>query len=307
MVSRLLPQCPPACRSEGSVNPRRVIFLLPAAVAAVIALSPADAAAQRRVVRHAPPRVVVGVGVHYGYPVYGYPYYRAPLYRSAYFYDPFWWGYADYQFPRYPYPPYGYGYYDSSSDLRVQVNPKQAEVYVDGYLTGNVDDFDGVFQRLRLPPGEHEVTIYAQGYRSITQRMLFRPFESYTIKDTLQPAAAGDAAEPRPTPSSRTQPSTARVPGERPDDPGQYRAPDRDADRGGDRFGTVAVRVQPADAEVMIDGEHWEAPSRERLQVQLSDGSHRVEIRKSGYRTYTSTVHVRSGETVTLNVSLSPE
>ena len=86
MVSRLLPQCPPACRSEGSVNPRRVIFLLPAAVAAVIALSPADAAAQRRVVRHAPPRVVVGVGVHYGYPVYGYPYYRAPLYRSAYFY-----------------------------------------------------------------------------------------------------------------------------------------------------------------------------------------------------------------------------
>ena len=72
-------------------------------------------------------------------------------------------------------------------------------------------------------------------------------------------------------------------------------------------LGTVAVRVQPADAEVMIDGEHWEAPSRERLQVQLSDGSHRVEIRKSGYRTYTSTVHVRSGETVTLNVSLSPE
>jgi hypothetical protein len=41
--------------------------------------------------------------------------------------------------------------------------------------------------------------------------------------------------------------------------------------------------------------------------VQLSDGSHRVEIRKSGYRTYTSTVRVRSGETVTLNVSLSPE
>jgi hypothetical protein len=289
------------------VTPRRVSFLLPAAVAAVIAMSPAHAAAQPRVVHHPHTRVVVGVGVRYGYPGYGYPFYGFPFYSSAYFYDPFWWGYAGYQFPRYPYPPYGYGYYDSSSDLRVQVNPKQAEVYVDGYLTGNVDDFDGTFQRLRLPPGEHEVTIYAQGYRSITQRMLFRPFESYTIKDTLQPAAAGDAAEPRPTPSSRTQPSTARVPGERPDDPGQYRAPDRDADRGGDRFGTVAVRVQPADAEVMIDGEHWEASSRERLQVQLSDGSHRVEIRKSGYRTYTSTVHVRSGETVTVNVSLSPE
>ena len=289
------------------MNPRRLVFLLPAAAAAVIALLPADAAAQRRVVRRAPTRVVVGVGVRYGYPVYGYPFYRSPFYRSAYFYDPFWWGYADYQFPRYPYPPYGYGYYDSSSELRVQVSPKQAEVYVDGYLTGNVDDFDGVFQRLRVPPGEHEVTIYAQGYRSITQRMLFRPFESYTIKDTMQPAAAGDAAEPRPSPSTttRTPPSPGRVPGERPDGPDPYPVPGRETDRGGDRFGTVAVRVQPADAEVMIDGEHWEAPAGERLQVQLSDGPHRVEIRKTGYRSYTSTVHVRSGETVTLNVSLT--
>jgi hypothetical protein len=285
------------------VNPRRVVFLLPAAIAATIALWPADAAAQRRVVRRAPTRVVVGVGVGYGYPLY-----RYPFYRSAYFYDPFWWGYADYQFPRYPYPPYGYGYYDSSADLRVQVTPKQAEVYLDGYLTGNVDDFDGVFQRLRVPLGEHEVTIYAQGYRSITQRMLFRPFESYTIKDTMQPLASGDPAEPRPSPSEsiRTQPSPGRVPGERPDRPDPYRVPDREGDRGGDRFGTVAVRVQPADAEVLIDGERWEAPAGERLQVQLSDGTHRIEVRKSGYRTYTSTVRVRSGETVTVNVSLSP-
>jgi len=40
--------------------------------------------------------------------------------------------------------------------------------------------------------------------------------------------------------------------------------------------------------------------------VQLSDGVHRVEVRKAGYRTYTSTVRVRSGETVAVNVSLSP-
>ena len=87
------------------MNPRRLVFLLPSAIAAAIALSPTDAAAQHAVVRRAPPRVVVGVGVGYGYPVYGYPFYR-----SAYFYNPFWWGYAGFQFPYYPYPPYGYGY-----------------------------------------------------------------------------------------------------------------------------------------------------------------------------------------------------
>jgi hypothetical protein len=78
------------------VNPRRLSFLLAAATMA-IALWPADAAAQRRVVRRAAPRVVVGVGVGYGYPVYR-PFYR-PFY-SPYYYDPFWWGFADYQFPR---------------------------------------------------------------------------------------------------------------------------------------------------------------------------------------------------------------
>ena len=58
-----------------------------------------DAAAQRRAwctTLHT--RVVVGVGVRYGYPGYGYPFYGFPFYSSAYFYDPFWWGFAGYQF-----------------------------------------------------------------------------------------------------------------------------------------------------------------------------------------------------------------
>ncbi len=277
------------------MNPRRVLLLVPGVIAAFVTMLPAEAAAQRRVIRRAPPRVIVGVGVRYGYPIY----------HSPYFYDPFWWGFPAYQFPRYPYPPYGYGYYDASAELRIQVSPKEAEVYVDGYLTGTVDDFDGVFQRLRMPLGEHDVTIYAQGYRSISHRMLFRPFESYTIKDTMQPLAAGDSDEPRPAPSAAARPqgppARRRAPIEPPDD----RRPDRGIVQGAERFGTIAVRVQPADAEVLIDGERWEAPGGERLLVQLSEGEHRVEVRKAGYRTYTSTVRVRSGETVPLNVSLS--
>ena len=276
------------------MNPRRVLFLVSALITAVVTLWPVDAAAQRRVGRRYP-RVVVRGGVRYGYPIYA----------SPYFYDPFWFGYYDYQFRRYPpYPPYGY--YDSSADLRIQVTPKQAEVYIDGYLVGTVDDFDGMLQRLHVPLGEHEITIYAQGYRNITQRMLFRPFESYTIKDTMQPLATGDAGDPRPTPSER-QPERSPAPrGGAPMGRPGTRVPDRvEMDRGGDRFGAVAVRVQPADAEVLIDGERWETPGGERVLVQLSEGTHRIEVRKSGFRTYTSTVRVRSGETVTVNVSLS--
>jgi hypothetical protein len=39
--------------------------------------------------------------------------------------------------------------------LRLQVAPKSAEVFVDGYLMGLVDDFDSMFQRLHLDAGEH--------------------------------------------------------------------------------------------------------------------------------------------------------
>jgi hypothetical protein len=76
-------------------------------------------------------------------------------------------------------------------------------------------------------------------------------------------------------------------------------------DRNADRFGSVAIRVQPADASVFIDDQRWDAPAGDdRLQVQLSEGTHRVEVRKEGYKPYTSTVRIRSGETISLNISL---
>lgn len=272
---------------------KRLCVLAPICIAACVALWPAELSAQRRVVRRVPVRTSVFIRASYGYPFYGYPFYGYP-----YYYSPFWMGWYGYQYGPYPYPPYPrYGYYEPAAELRIQVTPRQAEVYVDGYLTGTVDDFDGIFQRLRVPLGEHEVTIYQEGYRPIHQRMLFRPYEKYTVKETMQPVAPGDPAEPRPTPVART-PS--------PGPPPRGRAPmPAPGDRNADRFGSVAVRVQPADAEVFIDGERWDTPAGEnRLLVELSEGTHRVEVRKAGYKTYTSTVTIRSGETVTLNVSL---
>jgi hypothetical protein len=68
----------------------------------------------------------------------------------------------------------------------------------------------------------------------------------------------------------------------------------------------VAIRVQPTDAEVLIDGEPWKTqPGAERLVVQLAAGTHRVEIRREGYDPFVSAVEVRRGETAVLNVSLS--
>ena len=48
-------------------------------------------------------------------------------------------------------------------DVRLMVQPRDAAVYVDGYYAGVVDDFDGVFQRLTLEVGPHQIELDARG------------------------------------------------------------------------------------------------------------------------------------------------
>jgi hypothetical protein len=251
---------------------------------ALLTVRPAKAEAQHV---HAQTAVVVGGGYYY----------------HPFFYAPFYWGWhPPYPFyPAYPFYPYpaAYWYGPRFASARIQVTPKQAEVYIDGYYVGQVDDFDGVFQRLDVPPGEHEIEVYLQGYRPVRQKILFRSGEGYKVQTALEPLPAGEAGEPRPKPSAPPPQPYAET-------PGPPRAPDRDrtAETG---FGTLTVRVQPSDAVIEIDGERWDSPEGgSRLVLELPAGTHRVEVRKEGFRTYSSTVTVRVGAAETLNVSLSP-
>jgi hypothetical protein len=187
-----------------------------------------------------------------------------------------------------------YAFYNDGSSLRLQVTPRETEVFVDGYFAGRVDDFDGRFQRLHIQPGEHELTLYLEGHRKVTQQVLIQPRASFRIRYTMMQLAAGEAPDPRPA-------SPARPPAPREPQPVE-----RDATSGDATYGALAIRVQPVDAEVSIDGQRWGGGSdRERLVVQLAAGTHNIEVRKDGYRSYTTQLEVRSGETLPINVSLS--
>ncbi len=222
---------------------------------------------------------------------------RGPVvaaYYRALFYDPFY----DPGFPyRYGwYPPYAYGqFYDRSASLRLQVSPREAEVFVDGYYAGTVDDFDGFFQRLNLEPGEHDVTLYLHGHRTMTQKILLQPGRTFRIRHTMEALPAGAPAEPRPVAAPGPPPAAGQG---APRPAGPLRA-------GENAFGSIAIKVQPADAEVLIEGERWEGPaSDEALVVQMAPGRYRIEVRKDGFRSYTSVIDVRAGETEAVNVSL---
>ena len=54
--------------------------------------------------------------------------------------------------------------------------------FVDGYFAGQVDDFDGVFQRLKLEPGPHRIEISADGYEPLSFEIRAEPDRTTTYR-----------------------------------------------------------------------------------------------------------------------------
>jgi hypothetical protein len=136
------------------------------------------------------------------YRTYYRPYYRYYPSRFAFGYS---WGYpyafAGYPFYGYgwgwgghPYGPYGYGSYynnngysEDQGGIRLQMNPKQAQVTVDGYFVGVVDDFDGISQRLELEAGPHKIEITAPGYEPFGIEVNILREQTIKYKGALRP------------------------------------------------------------------------------------------------------------------------
>jgi PEGA domain-containing protein len=301
---------------------RHTRFLITTLVC-VAALWPADLFAQRAV-RHPSGRRVVVVSPRYYSPYY-YPRFYYPGYYGS-FYDPYFFGF--YGYGQYPYPygypspyPYGRWAYDDTGAARLQVTPRNTKVYVDGYFAGTVDDFDGTWQRLNVESGEHDLQLYLEGYQPFSQKVLFVRGRTLKLNHAMLPLNPGESAGPPPQPdpaaatatprTSRSYPRDADPRDRDPDNVTVRRAPQgppRSPNRGADQsdFGSLLLRVRPQDAEVLVDGQSWNAPQGDdQLVIELAEGTHRIEVRKDGFQTYTTTVQVRRGQTVRLNVGLT--
>jgi hypothetical protein len=99
-----------------------------------------------------------GYGGYYGGGGYG-GYGGYDPWSGGGYYDPWVGGYSSSQ-----------GSYTSNTDdgsVRLKIKPRDAEVYVDGYFVGTVDDFDGVFQRLHVDSGAHRIEVRKTGYEPL--------------------------------------------------------------------------------------------------------------------------------------------
>ena len=208
--------------------------------------------------------------------------------------------------------------------MRIEVTPREAKVFVDGYFAGTVDDYDGTFQRLHVTPGKHDILIYLEGYHSLKQSFYLSPDSTYKVKGEMAKLATNDPPEPPPLLLLRRSSGRTRV-----------RRPIRTTSRHSVRAGrrrprastrSLAVRrlqtrhrwrrptrasvgsssrAQPVDAEIYIDGERWLTPdSADRVVVNLAAGRHHIEIHKTGFDSFSTEVDVRPGESTPINVSL---
>jgi len=129
--------------------------------------------------------------------------YRSPSSRwySPYGYGAFGVGYFYYD--PWAWSPYGYGYsgyggyggyqrwngpygYDIGS-VRLKVSPRDAEVLVDGYYAGIVDDFDGIFQSLKLDTGAYRIEVRKPGYETLVFDVRVQHGRTITFRGELLP------------------------------------------------------------------------------------------------------------------------
>lgn len=220
------------------------------------------------------------------------------VFIGGYFYDPRfgpfpWW-------PRQTYPWY-LPVYDRRAEVRLRVTPRDAAVYVDGFYAGIVDDFDGVFQSLPLPPGGHAIVLYREGYRTGQYNVYLRPGSRFTVRAALEPLPAGARSDLPPVMPAVPPPPDGSYQGPR-TPPAVPLPPAPPAQAEG--LGVLQLRVYPVAAQVAIDGAPWVSSEPGSYEIQVPAGRHRIEVTLTGYQQYVGEIDVRDGETSPLNVSL---
>jgi hypothetical protein len=175
----------------------------------------------------------------------------------------------------------------ATSGIKLDVTPKDASVYVDGYYCGSVESYSGFFRQLTLSAGPHAVEIRKAGYRPLVLEVNLQPGQTIRYKRTMEPVGPGAAAEPEPPVLSE---------GASVDPEGFIQTP-----------GDIRFDIEPADAEVYADGYYAGLAddfSGGAQRLVLSPGPHHIELRADGYEPAEFDVRIQPGQTVNYRTNL---
>lgn len=252
----------------------------------------------------------------YSHPGSSYYYPWAASFGFAASYPTYVWNY----YPYGPYAPYpGYAYVPVAGEIRAEVKPNNAKVYVNGDYAGVVDDYDGWWQRLKVAPGKWRIAFRAPGYVPYIVDMRIVPGGEYHIKyqmtpgnDVMPDQQLKPERNPRDEQYNRSRNENREYGQERGQDRDQSYQREQNYGRGeNDRTSTTEtlyLQVEPADATIYIDGNYYGTANQgvSELRVLLPKGSHKIELVRPGYRSYSNNVELGPGSDNHLNVTLEP-
>ena|GEM_PF-4914366 len=282
-----------------------------------------------------------GFGPYYYYPYYPYyPYYGYYPYYPAY-YGP---GYG-YPGPYDP-PSYRMTYDDqdnrSSSNsqlawLRIDVQPREASIYIDGQYAGKASEFAAGKKLLPVSPASHTLRFEAEGYQTAVVDLKVNPLQTLDVTQILHPGKSlPDTASPAPpaaapprnagrTPppvrqpysstSSRSisgNPTPSDTPGSEPAAVPQPQGPPPAMGPGnveGDQFGRIVVKFDKVlpEAAVYVDSRFMGITDPASLEFVVNDvppGRHTLVVTKPGYKDFQVEVTVSESQSNTVTAAM---
>jgi hypothetical protein len=84
-----------------------------------------------------------------------------------------------------------------TAEIKLDVKPSRAAVFVDGVFVGHVAEFDGIGKALLVAPGKHKIRIALPGYHTFETDIALVANQKSTIKTEM---ATGGPAEGTPLP-----------------------------------------------------------------------------------------------------------
>jgi hypothetical protein len=114
--------------------------------------------------------------------------------------------------PRFAYPDP-----KTSSEVRLDVQPGRAAVFLDGYYIGTVDEYYGVEHAMLVIPGKHHFKIALAGYKTFETEVDLSARQKFALRTELMGGSINDSdpsirpeAQPTASPANEASPTAAR-------------------------------------------------------------------------------------------------
>jgi hypothetical protein len=91
-----------------------------------------------------------------------------------------------------------------TSEIKIDVVPKRAAVFVDGQFAGHVGEFEGAGRAMLIAPGQHHIRIALPGYSTFETDVTTLANQKVQVKTEL-----AKSSEPLPDPLLKAQPSAS--------------------------------------------------------------------------------------------------